>query len=175
MFNFDPLQAESSAAGRSVASSPCESDEALVTLKGISKQFGENHVLDHIDFTLNPGEAIAIIGPSGTGKSTILRIIAGLLAPDEGEIWVAGQKRIGLIEDSPDPLGVGMVFQQAALFELANGGRKRRVFALPAFQSKVSGDSKARVRRASNGRIARYYRSVSSRAFGRYAQASELR
>lgn len=123
MFNFDSRQTEDSAEDSLVSAqssserSPCESDEPLVTLKGVSKQFGENRVLDRINFTLNPGEAIAIIGPSGTGKSTILRIIAGLLAPDEGEIWVAGQKRIGLIEDSPDPLGVGMVFQQAALFD----------------------------------------------------------
>lgn len=89
----------------------------LVELRGIYKQFAGNPVLKNIDFTLNAGEAIAIIGPSGTGKSTILRIIAGLLAPDEGEIWVGGHKRVGLVEDSPDPLGIGMVFQQAALFD----------------------------------------------------------
>ena len=89
----------------------------LVELKGISKQFGTRRVINNIDFTLRAGEAIAIIGPSGTGKSTILRIIAGLLAPDSGEIWIGGQKRIGLIEDAPDPFGVGMVFQQAALFD----------------------------------------------------------
>ncbi|MGB3298242.1 MAG: ABC transporter ATP-binding protein [Phormidesmis sp.] len=89
----------------------------LVELKGIAKQFGRNPVLRRIDFTLHAGEAIAIIGPSGTGKSTILRIIGGLLAPDQGEIWIGGQKRLGLIEDSPDPLGIGMVFQQAALFD----------------------------------------------------------
>ena len=95
---------------------PCDGSP-LIELKGISKQFGGNRVLDRIDLTLNRGEAIAIIGPSGTGKSTVLRIIAGLLAADEGEIWIGGQQRIGLIEDSPDPLGVGMVFQQAALFD----------------------------------------------------------
>ncbi len=89
----------------------------LVELQGISKQFGNTRVLNHIDFKLNPGEATAIIGPSGTGKSTILRIIAGLLAPDSGDVWIGGQKRIGLIEDAPDPFGVGMVFQQAALFD----------------------------------------------------------
>ena len=89
----------------------------LVELQGISKQFGNTRVLNHIDFKLNAGEAIAIIGPSGTGKSTILRIIAGLLAPDSGDVWIGGQKRIGLIEDAPDPFGVGMVFQQAALFD----------------------------------------------------------
>ena len=96
---------------------PSRDKVPLIELRGISKQFGNTRVLDRIDFALNAGEAIAIIGPSGTGKSTILRIIAGLLAADEGEIWVGGQKRLGLIEDSPDPLGIGMVFQQAALFD----------------------------------------------------------
>ncbi len=95
---------------------PCD-EVPLIELRGISKQFGSNPVLKHIDFTLHSGEAIAIIGPSGTGKSTILRIIGGLLAPDQGEVWVGGQKRIGLIEDAPDPLDIGMVFQQAALFD----------------------------------------------------------
>ena len=96
---------------------PCDDEAPLIELRGISKQFGGNPVLKHIDFTLNSGEAIAIIGPSGTGKSTILRIIAGLLAPDQGEVWAGGQRRLGLIEDSPDQLGIGMVFQQSALFD----------------------------------------------------------
>ncbi|MEO1446056.1 MAG: ATP-binding cassette domain-containing protein, partial [Cyanobacteria bacterium J06635_11] len=89
----------------------------LVELKGISKQFGNTRVIDQIDLTVYGGEAVAVIGPSGTGKSTILRIIAGLLAPDSGEVWIGGQRRVGLIEDAPDPFGVGMVFQQAALFD----------------------------------------------------------
>lgn len=95
----------------------CDKSTPLVELRGISKTFGSNRVLDRLDFTMYAGEAVAIIGPSGTGKSTILRIIAGLLPADEGEIYVAGQKRIGLIEDSQDPVGIGMVFQQAALFD----------------------------------------------------------
>ncbi|MEB3360050.1 MAG: ABC transporter ATP-binding protein [Synechococcales bacterium] len=91
--------------------------EPLIELRGVSKRFGSNVVLDNIDLTIYRGEAIAIIGPSGTGKSTILRIIAGLLLPDAGEIYVQGAKRQGLIEDKPDPVGIGMVFQQAALFD----------------------------------------------------------
>jgi phospholipid/cholesterol/gamma-HCH transport system ATP-binding protein len=91
--------------------------EVLIELKGISKKFGNNKVLDNIDLTVYRGEALAIIGPSGTGKSTILRIIAGLLEPDAGEIYIQGVKRNGLIDDASDPVGIGMVFQQAALFD----------------------------------------------------------
>ncbi|HSM80918.1 MAG TPA: ABC transporter ATP-binding protein [Nodosilinea sp.] len=103
-------------AGDSGATGDCEG-EVLLELRGISKRFGSNLVLDNVDLTVRRGEAVAIIGPSGTGKSTILRIIAGLLSPDAGEIYVAGHRREGLIEDSPDPVGIGMVFQQAALFD----------------------------------------------------------
>ncbi|NEQ42061.1 MAG: ABC transporter ATP-binding protein [Leptolyngbya sp. SIOISBB] len=95
----------------------CDNNEPLVELRGIAKTFGSNRVIDGLDFTMYRGEAVAVIGPSGTGKSTILRIIAGLLAPDEGEIYIAGQRRVGLIEDAQDPVGIGMVFQQAALFD----------------------------------------------------------
>ncbi|UBF23740.1 ABC transporter ATP-binding protein [Kovacikia minuta CCNUW1] len=91
--------------------------EPLIELKGVSKAFGKNIVLDKVDLTIYRGEALGIIGPSGTGKSTILRIIAGLLAPDSGEIYVCGKKREGLIDDAADPVGIGMVFQQAALFD----------------------------------------------------------
>ncbi len=91
--------------------------EPLIELKQVSKAFGKNVVLDAVDLTIYRGEAVAIIGPSGTGKSTILRLIAGLLAPDAGEIYVQGQLRKGLIEDAQDPIGIGMVFQQAALFD----------------------------------------------------------
>lgn len=91
--------------------------EPLIQLRGISKAFGNNVILDGIDLDIYPGEALGVIGPSGTGKSTVLRIIAGLLAPDEGEVYIKGQRRQGLIEDGNDPIYISMVFQQAALFD----------------------------------------------------------
>jgi len=92
--------------------------EPLIELKGISKSFdGNKKVLDNVDLTINREEALGIIGPSGTGKSTILRIMAGLVAPDAGEIYIQGKRREGLVEDYGNPIGIGMVFQQAALFD----------------------------------------------------------
>jgi phospholipid/cholesterol/gamma-HCH transport system ATP-binding protein len=91
--------------------------EPIIQLRGVSKAFGKNVILDGMDLNIYPGEGLGIIGPSGTGKSTILRIIAGLLAPDEGDVFIQGQKRRGLIEDGNDPIYIGMVFQQAALFD----------------------------------------------------------
>ncbi len=91
--------------------------EPLIELRGICQTFGQAKILDHLNLTIYRGEALGIIGPSGTGKSTILRIIAGLHQPDAGEIYVAGQKRHGLVGDVADPITIGMVFQQAALFD----------------------------------------------------------
>ncbi len=91
--------------------------EPIIELRNISKSFGSGAILDSVDLQIYHGEALVIIGPSGTGKSTILRIIAGLLAPDAGEVYVKGKKRRGLIDDSSDPITLSMVFQQAALFD----------------------------------------------------------
>lgn len=89
----------------------------LIELKNIYKTFGKTVVLDGVDLTIYEGEALVIIGPSGTGKSTILRIIAGLTAPDEGEIYLKGQKRTKLVEDGQDIMRISLVFQQSALFD----------------------------------------------------------
>ncbi len=89
----------------------------LIELKGICKLFGGKLVLNEVNLTIQQGEALAIIGPSGTGKSTILRVIAGLLAPDAGDVYVMGQRRRGWVDDISDPISIGMVFQQAALFD----------------------------------------------------------
>jgi phospholipid/cholesterol/gamma-HCH transport system ATP-binding protein len=71
--------------------------EPIIQLRGVSQAFGKNVILDEMDLNIYPGEGLGIIGPSGTGKSTILRIIAGLLTPDKGEVYIQGQLRRGSI------------------------------------------------------------------------------
>ncbi|CAK9867599.1 unnamed protein product [Sphagnum jensenii] len=92
--------------------------EVLIECRDVYKAFGEKQILKGASFKVRHGEAVGIIGPSGTGKSTILRIMAGLLAPDKGDVYICGKKRQGLISDEDlSGLRIGLVFQSAALFD----------------------------------------------------------
>ncbi|XP_074310690.1 protein TRIGALACTOSYLDIACYLGLYCEROL 3, chloroplastic-like [Silene latifolia] len=97
-----------------------DDSDVLIECRNVYKSFGEKHILRGVSFKIRHGEAVGIIGPSGTGKSTILKIIAGLLAPDQGEVYIRGKRRDGLISDdeaSISGLRIGLVFQSAALFD----------------------------------------------------------
>ncbi|XP_021734401.1 protein TRIGALACTOSYLDIACYLGLYCEROL 3, chloroplastic-like [Chenopodium quinoa] len=99
---------------------PEDDSDVLIECRDVYKSFGEKHILRGVSFKIRHGEAVGIIGPSGTGKSTILKIIAGLLAPDKGEVYIRGKQREGLISDeevSISGLRIGLVFQSAALFD----------------------------------------------------------
>ena len=78
-----------------------------IEVKNLIKNFGERRVIDNVSFTVNDGETLAIVGFSGSGKSTILKLICGLLEPDSGEI----------ITSEGD---IAMVFQYSALFDSLN-------------------------------------------------------
>ncbi|KAG8390760.1 hypothetical protein BUALT_Bualt01G0117000 [Buddleja alternifolia] len=95
-----------------------DESDVLIECRDIYKSFGEKHILRGVSFKIRHGEAVGIIGPSGTGKSTILKIMAGLLAPDKGEVLIRGRRRHGLISDEEiSGLRIGLVFQSAALFD----------------------------------------------------------
>ncbi|WP_114765089.1 ABC transporter ATP-binding protein [Vibrio rhodolitus] len=86
---------------------------SYVTVKNLTKRFGDNTVFEQIQFTIEQGEFITLLGPSGCGKSTLLRSLAGLNPVDEGEIWV---DQHNITHQVPQERGIGMVFQSYALF-----------------------------------------------------------
>lgn len=97
-----------------------DDSDVLISFKDVCKSFGKKQILRGASFTVRRGEAVGIIGGSGTGKSTTLRLIAGLLQPDSGEIVIKGRRRDGLISDGAEDafgLSIGLVFQNAALFD----------------------------------------------------------
>jgi ABC-type Fe3+/spermidine/putrescine transport system ATPase subunit len=84
-----------------------------VVVRGLSKWFGSEQVLDDVNFSIGAGETLVLLGPSGSGKSTTLRLIAGLETPDSGEISLRG-KRIEHLRARDRNIGV--IFQNYALF-----------------------------------------------------------
>jgi len=91
----------------------------MIELHGIRKRFGEQVVLDGVDFVVREGETVALLGPSGTGKSVLLKHIIGLIRPDEGRVVVDGQDVGTLRRDDLARLRrqIGYVFQNGALFD----------------------------------------------------------
>jgi sulfate transport system ATP-binding protein len=85
-----------------------------ISVKNVSKRFGDFVALDDVDVDVETGSLTALLGPSGSGKSTLLRVIAGLETPDAGEVHIADEDMSGR---SPQDRGVGFVFQHYAAFK----------------------------------------------------------
>lgn len=98
--------------------------EAVISLRQLNITFGTHTVLDNIDLDVYRGETLAVLGPSGTGKSTVLRSMIGLLEPNGGQIFIQGEDVSGLDEDGWNRLRMkmGMVFQYSALFDFLTVG-----------------------------------------------------
>ncbi len=91
----------------------------IYELRGVTKAFGDNHVLRGVDLDIRAGEVLTIIGRSGSGKSVLLKMLIGLLAADDGSIRFEGTEVSGLQEREWTPIRrrVGMLFQEYALFD----------------------------------------------------------
>jgi len=87
----------------------------VIDVRDLSRSFARTAALDHVSFRVEPGEIVALLGPNGAGKTTASRIIAGILAPSEGDVLVDG------ISVRADPHSVrqrcGMVTDQPSLYE----------------------------------------------------------
>src|SRR3977135_642532 len=85
-----------------------------IELKNVSKMFGEVAAVRNVDFSVREGELMALLGPSGGGKTTVLRMIAGLEMPTSGDVFIRGQR---VNDVSVQQRNIGFVFQNYALFK----------------------------------------------------------
>ncbi|MFQ3536720.1 MAG: ABC transporter ATP-binding protein [Aggregatilineales bacterium] len=113
-------------------------NEALIELRHVSKSFGAARAVEDISLTIERGAIYVLLGASGCGKTTLLRLIAGLEAPDQGEIWLNGERVAGQGAWSPPEVRrIGMVFQDYALFPHMSV-RQNILFALSALNGRLS-------------------------------------
>jgi len=85
----------------------------VLSVVGVSVQFGGQAILDRVSLEVATGEVAALLGPSGSGKSTLLRVIAGIIAPDSGHVSIDG---VDVTELPTHRRSVGLVFQDEQLF-----------------------------------------------------------
>jgi phospholipid/cholesterol/gamma-HCH transport system ATP-binding protein len=99
--------------GSSLPSSP------VIKIRNLEKSFGENRVLRGVDLDVLKGENVAVLGRSGTGKSVLIKIIAGLLKPDQGSVEVLGKSvaALGYKDLEQLRLRIGFSFQNSALYD----------------------------------------------------------
>jgi simple sugar transport system ATP-binding protein len=89
-----------------------------VELRNVSKTFGEVQALQNVDFILGENEVVGLLGDNGAGKSTLIKIITGYYQPDEGEMYLNGQKVDDLTVPEARKMGIETVYQERALAEL---------------------------------------------------------
>jgi phospholipid/cholesterol/gamma-HCH transport system ATP-binding protein len=90
-----------------------------IEFRDVSLAFGDRVILDRVSFAVRHGESKIVMGGSGTGKSTILRLALGLIRPDSGRIFIEGEEITNLTEEELMEIRskIGMVFQEGALFD----------------------------------------------------------
>lgn len=96
-----------------------ESDGVLVQTEGLTIRYGAVIALDNVELLVRSGELVALVGPTGSGKTSLLNLLAGLETPDGGTVTLLGQKLDSLSEDGKADLrgrAVGMVYQSINLF-----------------------------------------------------------
>jgi phospholipid/cholesterol/gamma-HCH transport system ATP-binding protein len=91
----------------------------VIEIRGLKKRLGTKQVLDGVDLDIETGKTVVVLGPSGTGKSVLLKHIVGLMRPDAGSIEVDGEQVVGRAERELNLIRrrFGMLFQGAALFD----------------------------------------------------------
>jgi phospholipid/cholesterol/gamma-HCH transport system ATP-binding protein len=92
----------------------------VISVRNVHKRFGPQVVLDGVSIDIEPGKSTAVVGPSGVGKSVLLKLIMGIMQPDSGEIYIGGENITAARSESRKNKirrSLGVLFQSAALFD----------------------------------------------------------
>src|SRR5258705_4568992 len=98
----------------------------MLTVAHLRKSFGRLVAVDDVSFTLERGQLVGLLGPNGAGKTTTVSLIAGLVAPDKGEVLVAGERLNG--DADPKKRRIGLVPQDIALYDELSARANLRFF-----------------------------------------------
>jgi len=104
-----------------------EAAPVVAKLSGIRKRYGENTVLDNVDITIRKGEVVALVGPSGTGKTTVLRLLAGLESASGGRTEVTGNTSV--VFQEPRLIQALRVWKNVLLDDAIKPDARERAFA----------------------------------------------
>lgn len=134
---------------RSEVRKPEPTGKTLLEVRGLHKSFGGNHAVNDCSFTVPEGSITALIGPNGSGKTTVFNLISGTMAPDKGEILLDGERIDNISPWSRAHRGLGRTFQITRLFRemtvLENVVAPLRNFSVPQLGlGAVSGSEAAR-------------------------------
>jgi branched-chain amino acid transport system ATP-binding protein len=114
---------------------------SLLETRSLAKSFGETHAVDHVDFRVDKGEVLALIGSNGAGKTTLVNLISGLIPPDSGTILLGGADITRASVHEKIAAGIARSFQLVNLFDqlssldnlalaiFSREGKTRRLFA----------------------------------------------
>lgn len=118
-----------------------------ISIRNLIVQFGDRRILNSVNLDVHQGETLAVIGPSGTGKSTIMKVLTGLLKPNSGSVVINGRETAVFGEAQWDELRkhMGVVFQYSALFDFFNVG-ENVAFGLRRHYKVAEDEVQARVR-----------------------------
>jgi ABC-type sugar transport system ATPase subunit len=105
-----------------VGPDPLRTTDPQLRVEGLSKHFGGLVAVDRVSLGLHRGEVLGLVGDNGAGKSTLIKMIAGVYAPDEGEIWFRGKPMLASSPREARDAGIETIYQDLALAENMNAG-----------------------------------------------------
>ena len=113
--------------------------DALLKVDRVTKRFGNHAALDGVSFTVREQEVVALLGDNGAGKSTLVKCIAGVTRPDEGAIYLDGDRLHAGSQAGRQGHGVGVVYQDLALFDNMSVAENLFAGAEPAWPGRLHG------------------------------------